>query len=256
MILENNMLLKIFGVILVRLFGFIFKTSKEASQTAGDELMQMFTAISKIGGIRIKEFLATIPIFIEFFLHLIKEKDKLENGRQLLLVGAAAALSSLIGFLVVSVLGSWAVQLALIVSFPLLGIPLFLTTGLAITTIIVLFVWLVIFVLNKALAADPAYQEIRDKYLTKDAKQILLDIETEIKQNQISPALVAEDASSPEHLYLLVDKQLREKGAQADASKVIFKLEKIKNKLSKSNGQMERFKKVSDRIDQENSSKP
>ena len=249
------MLLKILGVILIRLFGFFFKTSNETAQTAGDELLQIFTAISKIGGNRIKEFLATIPIFIEFFVHLIKEKDQLENGRQLLLVGAAAAFSSLVGFLIVSVLGSWTVQIGLIFAFPLLGVPLFVATGLAITTIIVLFVWLVIFVLNKALAADPAYQKIRDKYLTQKAKQILLDIEAVVKHDQITPILVAPDAPNPEHLYRLIENQLREQGAKADVSKVILKLDKIQKKLSKSNGQMKRFKKLSDRMDQKNSPK-
>ena len=249
---KNNMLLKILGSILVYLFGFVFKASKETAQSAANELVELFTALSKIGGSQIKEFLATIPIFLEFFIHLIKNKDQLENGRQLLLVGAATALSSMIGLLIVSVLGSWTVQLALVVAFPLLGVPLFLATGLAITTIIVLFIWLVIFVLNKALADDPAYQKIRDGYLTPKTIKILSDIEAVVKQDQITSPSAA--VSNTEHLYQIIENQLFEQGAKADVSKVILKLEKIKIKLSKNKGQMERFDKVSDRIAQENNS--
>lgn len=246
------MLLKILASILVYIFGFVFKASKETAQSAGNELVQIFTALSKIGGGQIKEFLATIPIFLEFFIHLIRNRDQLENRRQILLVGAATALSSLLGILIVSVLGSWTVQFALVVAFPLLGIPLFLATGLAITTIIVLFIWLVIFVLNKALEDDPAYQKIRDGYLTPKTIKILSDIETVVKQDQIT--LPSAAAPNTEHLYQIIEKQLCEQGAKADASKVILKLEKIKTKLSNNKGKMERFNKVSDRIAQKNNS--
>lgn len=245
--------LKIIGYVLTYLFGLIFKTSKETAQTAKGDLVKVFSAISKIGAHRIKEFLATVPIFIEFFIHLIKEKDKLEKSRQLLLVGAAAALSTLVGFLIVSVLGSWTVQIALIISFPLLGIPLFLATGLAITTIVVLFIWLVVFVLNKALSDDPEYQVIRDGYLSAPAKKILSDIETLVNDSQSDRIEEASAPSDPTHLYKLVETQLLEQGGKTDADKIADKLEKIQSKLSKKSGPMKRFVKTADRVDKINS---
>jgi hypothetical protein len=230
----------------------MFKASKETAQSAGTDLARVFSAISKIGAYQIKEFLAAVPIFIEFFVHLMKERHRLEASRQLLLVGGAAALSTLLGFLIVSVLGSWTVQLALIIAFPLLGVPLFLATGLAIATTIVLFVWLVIFVLNKALADDPAYQVIRERYLSTPAKRILSDIDDIVKERESDRTSKTSGASNPDQLYQLVEKQLRERGkvADADVANVISELEKMQTKLSHDGRQKKRFVKVAERVDQ------
>jgi len=248
--------LKILAFILTRLFGFIFKASKETAQSAGGDLVRVFSAISRIGAYRTKEFLATIPIFVEFFLYLMKERDKLDKRRQLLLVGAAAALSSLVGFLIVSVLGSWTVQVALMISFPLLGVPLFFATGLAITTIIVLFIWLVVFVLNKALSDDPAYQAIRDGYLPTQVRQVLTDIEAMVNDGQGAETTATPDASDPRTLYELVEVQLLEQGEKADVADVVNRLEKIEKKLKRKSRQMQRFEKTANRVDQMKGSTP
>lgn len=197
----------------------VFSASKEVTRQLGPQLSVAVQSISKIGAKRMKEFIVALPTFVLFVRELLQHRGEIQVQKQLVIIGAAAALSTLGLVVLGGVLSSLPVQLILLFTHPWIGIPLLVSGGLAITVVIVVLVWLIIYSLNFVLADDPAYQQIRDQFLPPSAEAVLADVQAEIERG----------GSDLQTLRTVVEEHLKVRGSKADAKKLekeLLRLEK------------------------------
>jgi hypothetical protein len=202
-------------------FSRVFRATKEATREAGPQLNAAVISVSKIGTKRIKEFIAALPIFILFVRELLRQRDQIQAKKQLFIIGAASALSTLGLVLIGGLLSSLPFQLLLLVTHPYIGLPLLISQGTFITAVMVVIVWLIIYVLNFALSDDPVYQQIRDQFLPPSTQAILSDVQTEIENG----------GADLEALRAVVEERLKARGSKADANKLDKELERLEKRF-------------------------
>lgn len=216
-----SMPIGILATILGKVFSFVFRASKETSKDASAELVAAFNAVRRIGTARIKEFILALPIFIEFVRQLLKHRANISAKKQLYIIGAAASLTTLGLLVVVSVLSSLPVQLLLILSYPVIGIPLLVSGGLVISTITIVMAWLIIYFLNLMMADDPIYQMVREQYVPKHTQEVLDAVKVDLEQS----------GADMQKLRTVMENQLQARGSDADPQKLNAKLEKLESRL-------------------------
>jgi len=202
-------------------FSRVFRASKDVIRESRPQLDSIVINVSKIGVKRIREFVAALPIFILFVRELLRQRHQVEAQKQLLIIGAAAALSTLGLVVLGSLLSSLPFQLLLLVTHPFVGLPLLLSESLVISSIMVVLVWLIIYVLNLALADDLAYQRIRKEFLPASAQSALADVQAEIEGGGVDLA----------RLSAVVEERLRERGVGADAKKLEKQLRRVEKRI-------------------------
>jgi len=202
-------------------FSRVFRASKDVIRESRPQLDSIVINVSKIGVKRIREFVAALPIFILFVRELLRQRHQVEAQKQLLIIGAAAALSTLGLVVLGSLLSSLPFQLLLLVTHPFVGLPLLLSESLVISSIMVVLVWLIIYVLNLALADDLAYQRIRKEFLPASAQSALADVQAEIEGGGVDLA----------RLSAVVEERLRERGVGADTKKLEKQLRRVEKRI-------------------------
>jgi hypothetical protein len=202
-------------------FSRVFRTSKEVSRELGPQLGSAVQIVSKLGAKRIREFIAALPIFVLFVRELLRQRADVQAQKQLFVVGAAAALSTLGLVMLGGVLSSLPVQVLLLFTHPFIGIPLLVSEGLAIAAVMVLLVWLIIYALNFVLADDPAYQRIRDEFLPPSTQAVLADVQAEIENG----------GADLESLRNVVQERLKARGSKADAEKLEKELQRLEKRF-------------------------
>jgi hypothetical protein len=220
------------------IFRRIFRASKTSAEQVAAQLNAAVHSVSKLGITKIIEFLVALPIFFKFVRELIRHSAEIESKKKLIILGSAAAVSTLGLTALGTVLGSLVGQLFLLVTHPWLAILLFFGGGVIIPAIIVVLVWLIIYVLNNAFADDPSYQRIRDEFLPQSDQDLIAKIQIEIER----------DVSGIEELREVVETLLMKRGAKADAKELQKKLRRVeKDAARKAVGQLKRWQRKADR---------
>jgi hypothetical protein len=115
-------------------------------------------------------------------------------------------------------------QIALLMTWPAVGIPLFFATYATIFSVVVFLVWIIIFVLNSAFSENPVFIEIRNKFVPDSARALLDTIQFEVEQSR----------SDLTTLSTLVCESLNKRGVNADGKLLVARLEQVaESKLSK-----------------------
>jgi hypothetical protein len=209
--------------LITAVFSSVFRTSKEATRELVPQLNAAVQSISRIGVKRMKEIISALPIFVLFVRELLRQRGEVQAQKQLFIIGAAAALSTLGMVVLGSVLSSLPVQLLLLITHPFIGIPLLISEGLVIAVVMVVIVWLIIYVLNFVLADDPTYQRIREQFLPPNTQEVLADIQAEIESG----------GADLEALRRVVEEQLKARATEADAEKLERELQRLEKRLRK-----------------------
>lgn len=202
-------------------FARVFRASGETVNRARPQLNAAVSAIAKIGPKKIKEFLLSLPIFLAFVRELLRERGQLEAQKQLFIIGAAASLSTLGLVILGGVLSSLPMQLLLLFTHPWLGIPLLFSSGLVISAVMIVIVWLIVYVLNLVLSNDPAYQRVRDRFLPPSAQAVLAEVQAEIEAS----------GASIDALRKVVEERLIVRGSKADSKKLERQLIRLEKRL-------------------------
>ncbi|OFZ66061.1 MAG: hypothetical protein A2V79_10650 [Betaproteobacteria bacterium RBG_16_56_24] len=202
-------------------FSRVFRASKDVTRDLAPQLNAAVRSVSKIGVKRVKEFIAAVPIFILFVRELLRQRDQVESQKQLIIIGAAAALSTLGLVLLGGLLSSLPVQLLLLFTHPWVGVPLLVSGWSVIASIMLVIVWLIIYVLNLVLKDDPAYQRIRDQFLPPSAQEILSELQAEIESG----------GASLDALRAVVEEKLKVRGSKADANKLEKELQRLEKRF-------------------------
>lgn len=154
-------------------FEWVFKANKDVVRSARTDIYSAVKGLSKLSGKQLREFLAAIPIFVSFVIVLVENRKKLDAQKELIIIGAGAALGTICTWLVVSVLTATTVQLSLAVAWPMLGVPLLVSTSAFIFAIVVFLVWAIVFALNTALSSNENFRHIRDQFLKPKSIEML-----------------------------------------------------------------------------------
>lgn len=202
-------------------FSRVFRTSTEVTRKISPQLGAAVQGVTKIGAKRLKEFISALPIFILFLRELLRQRNQVQAQKQLAIIGAAAALSTLGLVVLGGVLSSLPVQVVLLFTHPFVGIPLLVSGGLVITSIMVVLVWLIIYVLNFMLEDDPAYQRIREQFLPASTQDVLTDIQAEIESS----------GADLQALRTVVEERLMVRGSKADAEKLEKNLQRLERRV-------------------------
>lgn len=202
-------------------FSKVFRASKDVTRDLAPQLNAAVRSVSRIGVKRVKEFIVAVPIFILFVRELLRQRDHVDAQKQLIIIGAAAALSTLGLVLLGGLLGSLPVQLLLLFTHPWIGVPLLVSGGLVIASIMLVLVWLIIYVLNLVLADDPVYLRIRDQFLPLSAQEILSDLQTEIESG----------GADLDALRAVVEEKLKARGSKADANQLERDLQRLEKRF-------------------------
>lgn len=208
---------------LLYVFRRVFKVSKEGTRNVGPQLKATFGSVTRIGAHRAKEFLFALPILIIFIRELYSERRKIEAQKQLIIVGAAAVLSTLGMLATWGLLSSLPFQIVILIANPFIGVPLLFSSTLVITTVLVTLIWLIIYVLNVLLSDDPVYQMIHDQFLPPDTQAILSEIQLDIEKS----------CDDLDELRRVVQERLAAKGSDADTRKIERDLKKIEKRIRK-----------------------
>jgi hypothetical protein len=203
------------------IFSRVFRASKEEKRDIAPQLNAAVRSVSKFGVKRMKEFIAAVPIFILFVLELLRQRDQVESQKQLIIIGAAAAFSTLGLVLLGGLLSSLPVQVLLLFTHPWVGIPLLVSGWSVIASIMLVLVWLNIYVLNLALKDDPAYQRIRDQFLPPSAQEILSELQVDIESG----------GTNLDALRTVVEEKLKVRGSKADANKLEKELQRLEKRF-------------------------
>lgn len=202
-------------------FSRVFRASKDVTRDLAPQLNAAVRSVSKIGLKRVKEFIAAVPIFILFVRELLRQCDQVESQKQLIIIGAAAALSTLGLALLGGLLSSLPVQVLLLFTHPWVGVPLLVSGWSVIASIMLVIVWLIIYVLNLVLKDDPAYQRIRDQFLPPSAQEILSELQVEIESG----------GANLDALRAVVEEKLKVRGSKADANKLEKELQRLEKRF-------------------------
>lgn len=202
-------------------FSRVFRAPKDDTRKLMPQLEAAVRSISKLGIKRVREFILAVPIFILFVRELLRQRDQVDAQKQLIIIGAAAAISTLGLVLLGGLLGSLPVQLLLLFTHPWIGAPLLVSGGLTIASIMLVLVWLIIYVLNRVLAGDPAYQRIREQFLPPSAQEILSDLQAEIESS----------GADLDALRVVVEEKLKARGSKADANQLERDLQRLEKRF-------------------------
>lgn len=162
--------------------GRVFGAPKGQSRALMPEIVKAVEAISKFGGTRVKEMILALPILLLFVRELLRNRKQLQAQKQLFVIGAAAALSTLGLTVLGGLLSSLPFQIALFFAHPWAAIALFTSGGLLAACVIIVLAWLIIYALTFVLSDDPEFQKVRDIVLTPQSKQMLEQVEAAIEQ--------------------------------------------------------------------------
>lgn len=217
--------------ILGKIFGWIFQTSRAAIDDAKEDIFSAVKALFRIGGPKLREFLASVPIYVLFVRELVVRRNELGSKAELMVLGAGSALGVLLTSIVVTLMSGLAFQSLLLISWPLVGIPLFFATSISIFSVVVFLVWIIVFVLNTAFSKNPIFLEIRDKFLPEEARGLLDTLQAEVEKS----------GADLDTLSSLVSESLNKRGKGADGKKLADRLEQVvESKLFK------RFQSIDD----------
>jgi hypothetical protein len=138
----HTFILSVLGTI----FSWVFKTSKETTQSAKEDIFKATIALSNIGGKRLREFLSAVPMLILFVRELVVKRKQFDAKSEMMILGAGVALGTLFTISIFSALSSISLQAMLLFTYPIVGIPLFFATQSVLVAIVVFLVWLIAFV--------------------------------------------------------------------------------------------------------------
>lgn len=203
-------------------FSRVFQASRESTKSIAPQLEQGLKSLSKIGTTKMKEFLVAIPLLVQFVIVLVRNREKFESQKKLLIIGVAATLATLLLTALSFTLGSTIFQFGLLFVHPLAAFALFSSEKLLITSIVVFLTWLIIYVLNTALADDPQFKEIRDGFLPQSAQEILNEVQNEVENGGLAKL---------DELRKVVEQHLMANGSKADVTKVERQLQRIERRL-------------------------
>jgi hypothetical protein len=213
--------MKVPARVLGTVFSRVFRSPAKSTASILPALSSAVEAVSRLGANRLKEFLAALPIFVVFLRELLRRRNEVGSQKQLVIIGAAAAFSTLVLVALGGLLGSLPVQLVLLVTHPWVGLPLFLSTGLVLSSIMAALVWLIVYVLNVALSDDPIYRDVRDKFMPPTTREILATLQNEIEDS----------GADIEALREAVEERLKARASAADAAKLEKELQRIESQL-------------------------
>lgn len=217
--------------ILGKIFGWIFQASKSATDDAKEDIFSAVKALVRIGGPTLREFLASVPIFVLFVRELVVRRKELGSQAELMVLGAGSALGVLLTSVVVTLMSGLAFQSLLLMTWPVVGIPLFFATSISIFSVVVFLVWIIVFVLNSAFSENPVFKEIRNRFLPESARALLDTLQVEVERS-------GADLGT---LSALVSESLNKRGEDADGKKLVDRLEQVvESKLFK------RFQSIDD----------
>ena len=202
----------------------VFGMPAEVAAEIMPELEKAAGGIAKVGARQVKDMILSLPIFILFVRELLSRREELAAQKQLFVIGAAAAFSTLGLVILGTALSSLPVQILLLFSNPALAIFLLTSGSLFISAVIILLAWLIIYALNFVLADDPAFQKIRDQMLSPEAKKVLKDVEKAVKKS----------GADPEKMRRAIGKALKTRGKKSDAEKLEKGLKRVHGKLQPS----------------------
>lgn len=202
-------------------FSKVFGSSRTASKSVSPQLGAMVGAVASAGGKRIFEFMVAIPVFMCFIRELLANRDRVDARKRLIIVGSAAAMSTLGLTFVVFFITSLPFQIAFTFSNPVLGFLLFFSGGIIIPAIIVSLVWLIIYVLNCAMEGDPVFQEVKQRLLPADVGDLIRSLSDDIERSGVNLT----------DLRTVVEERIVAKGSESDAGLAEKDLAKLEEKL-------------------------
>lgn len=207
--------------LLTRVVSRVFELPKDVSSELIPEVERAVSGIAKVGARQVKEMVLALPIFLLFVRELLSRRNEFEAQKQLFVIGAAAAFSTLGMVILGTALSSLPVQILLLFSNPALAIALLTSGGLFIAAVIVLLSWLIIYALNFVLDDDPAFQKIRDEFLPPETKALVKDIEKAVRKG----------GGDPDKLGKAVAKGLKARGKGANAAELEKSLTRVHGRL-------------------------
>lgn len=199
----------------------VFALPGEVSAELMPELEKAASGIAKIGARQVKDMILALPIFLLFVRELLRRREEFAAQKQLFVIGAAAAFSTLGLVVLGTALTNLPVQILLLFSNPALAIFLLTSGGLFIAAVIILLSWLIIYALTFVLADDPIFEKVRDEFLTPRAKKVLRNVEKAVRNG----------GADPEKMRRAVEKALKSRGKSSDARKLEKSLGRVQRKL-------------------------
>lgn len=154
------------------LFGNVFNINKDLVKDARGDIYLAIKGLSKMSGAQLRAFLAAVPIFISFVIVLIKNRDKFDAQKELMIVGAAAVLTTICSWIVVVVLTTTAVQVSIAFAMPVVGIPLLISTTAFVFSVVVFLVWIVMFALNTVFYNNDDFNYIKQQFLGDEQRKL------------------------------------------------------------------------------------
>jgi hypothetical protein len=212
----HTFILSVLGTI----FSWVFKTSKETTQSAKEDIFKATIALSNIGGKRLREFLSAVPMLILFVRELVVKRKQFDAKSEMMILGAGVALGTLFTISIFSALSSISLQAMLLFTYPIVGIPLFFATQSVLVAIVVFLVWLIAFVLNTAFATSANFVEIRNRFLPESTQEMLESVQSEVAHSGADLQLLNE----------VVTQSLNQRGINADADALTKRLDRAAKK--------------------------
>lgn len=206
-----------FLTLLGKIFAWIFQTSKIATDSAKEDIFSAVKALILIGGPKLREFLASVPIFVLFVRELVVRRKELGSQAELMVLGAGSALGILLTSVVVVLMSGLAFQSLLLMTWPVVGIPLFFATSISIFSVVVFLVWMIIFVLNSAFSENSIFMEIRNRFIPESTSALLDTLQMEVEKS----------GADLNALGALVSESLNKRGVKADGKKLEERLEQL-----------------------------
>ncbi len=203
--------------LLGKIFSWLFQTSKDATDNAKEDLFSAVKALVRIGGSKLREFLAAVPIFVLFVRELVVRRKELGSDAELMVLGAGSVLAVLLTSVVVTLMSGLAFQSLLLMTWPVVGIPLFFATSISIFSVVIFLVWIIIFVLNSAFSENSIFIEIRNKFIPDSARALLDTLQIEVEKS----------GANLNALSALVSESLNKRGVDTDGRKLEDHLKKL-----------------------------
>lgn len=206
--------------IVLKVFEKVFDVAKGTSEHCRKELTLVYDALASIGVKRLREIVFAVPVFVLFIRELIRRRDQLQAQNRLYVVGAGAALSTLLAVIAGGLITGLPFQIAFFLAHPALAIIIFTSGTTVVTAAVAVIVWLTIYVLTLVLADDPIFQEVYKRFVSADLHEMFQDVSTQVSQQgeQIT------------QLQNLVGEQLLARGMAADPTKIdrqLFRWERL-----------------------------
>lgn len=203
------------------LLGLIFKVAdkvfggaKKISATCKDELSLVADIVSKFGIKRLKEIVFALPVFVAFVKELVRRRDQLQAQNRLYVIGAGAALSSLLAVIAGGLVTALPFQVVFFFAHPALALIFLTSGGTVIAAAIAVIVWLTIYVLTLVMQDDPIFKEVYARFVAADVDKMFSEVSAEIQAK----------GGDLDHLTAYVREGLRERGKAARPKAVVRRL--------------------------------